>query len=166
MASKGHLCSRTCIDYSGRIPLVVRPNERNVLDQRQLEYELVEKYILLCLLRDPNTNLIGWTRNPRYHFPIRSARRISFISRRRVGVSLPLCVSSRSCFLFIPERVLAPTERPAAVVIRRLQQAGYDQADSLTFLGAEDMTFLMKLVYKSQLLGPTVGRPPKIIVVI
>lgn len=52
------------------------------------------------------------------------------------------------------ERVLAPTERPAAIVIRRLEQAGYDQADSLTFLGAEDMTFLMKFVYKSQLLGP------------
>ncbi|KAJ8579663.1 hypothetical protein M405DRAFT_886412, partial [Rhizopogon salebrosus TDB-379] len=52
------------------------------------------------------------------------------------------------------ERVLAPTERPAAIVIRRLQQAGYDQADSLAFLGAEDMTFLMKFVYKSQLLGP------------
>jgi hypothetical protein len=59
MASKGHLYSRTCIDYSARIPFVARPNERNVLDQRQLEYELVEKYILLCLLRDPNTNLIG-----------------------------------------------------------------------------------------------------------
>ncbi|OJA16312.1 hypothetical protein AZE42_03367 [Rhizopogon vesiculosus] len=51
------------------------------------------------------------------------------------------------------ERVLALTERPAAIVIRRLQQAGYDQADSLAFLGAEDMTFLMKFVYKSQLLG-------------
>ncbi|KAG1871333.1 hypothetical protein DFJ58DRAFT_904002 [Suillus subalutaceus] len=44
------------------------------------------------------------------------------------------------------ERVLAPTERPAAIVIRRLEQAGYDQADN--------MTFLMKFVYKSQLLGP------------
>ncbi|KAG1844144.1 hypothetical protein F4604DRAFT_245035 [Suillus subluteus] len=52
------------------------------------------------------------------------------------------------------ERVLAPTERPAAIVIRRLEQAGYDQADSLAFLGAEDMSFLMKFVYKSQLLGP------------
>ncbi|KAH7916612.1 hypothetical protein BJ138DRAFT_1052542 [Hygrophoropsis aurantiaca] len=54
------------------------------------------------------------------------------------------------------ERILAPTERPAAIVRRRLEQAGYDQADSLDFLGAEDMTFLMKFVYKSQLLGPTV----------
>ncbi|KAJ8587805.1 hypothetical protein M405DRAFT_904051 [Rhizopogon salebrosus TDB-379] len=57
-------------------------------------------------------------------------------------------------FLFVPERVLAPTEGPAAIVIRRLQQAGYDQLDSLAFLGAEGMTFLMKFVYKSQLLGP------------
>ncbi|KAH7928928.1 PP2C-domain-containing protein [Leucogyrophana mollusca] len=53
------------------------------------------------------------------------------------------------------ERILAPTERPASIVRRRLEQAGYDQADSLDFLGAEDMTFLMKFVYKSQLLGPT-----------
>ncbi|KAG2029697.1 hypothetical protein BDR03DRAFT_906490 [Suillus americanus] len=52
------------------------------------------------------------------------------------------------------ERVLVPTERPAAIVIRRLEQAGYDQADSLAFLDAEDITFLMKFVYKSQLLGP------------
>ncbi|KAJ8592059.1 hypothetical protein M405DRAFT_931782 [Rhizopogon salebrosus TDB-379] len=44
MASKGHLCSRTCIGYSAHIPFVVRLNERNVLHQRQLEYELVEKH--------------------------------------------------------------------------------------------------------------------------
>jgi adenylate cyclase len=56
---------------------------------------------------------------------------------------------------------LAPTEKLAAIVIQQLQQAGYDQADNLAFLGAEDMTFLMKFVYKSQLLGTTVGRPPK-----
>ncbi|KAJ8594114.1 hypothetical protein M405DRAFT_878960 [Rhizopogon salebrosus TDB-379] len=53
------------------------------------------------------------------------------------------------------ERVLAPTERLAAIVIRRLQQAGYDQAHSLAFLGADDMTFLMKFLSRSQLLGPT-----------
>ncbi|KAF9227119.1 hypothetical protein BS17DRAFT_727058 [Gyrodon lividus] len=52
------------------------------------------------------------------------------------------------------ERVLAPTERPAAITRRRLEQAGYDQADSLDYLAAEDMTFLLKFVYKSQLLGP------------
>ncbi|KAG6334592.1 hypothetical protein ID866_4502 [Astraeus odoratus] len=53
------------------------------------------------------------------------------------------------------ERVLAPTERPAAITRRRLEQAGYDQADSLNYIAAEDMTFLLKFVYKSQLLGPT-----------
>ncbi|KAI6121838.1 hypothetical protein F5141DRAFT_538234 [Pisolithus sp. B1] len=51
------------------------------------------------------------------------------------------------------ERVLAPTERPAAITRRRLEQAGYDQADSLDYIAAEDMTFLLKFVYKSQLLG-------------
>ncbi|KIJ57955.1 hypothetical protein HYDPIDRAFT_171456 [Hydnomerulius pinastri MD-312] len=52
------------------------------------------------------------------------------------------------------ERVLAPTERPAAITRRRLEQAGYDQADSLDYIAAEDMTFLLKFVYKSQLFGP------------
>ncbi|KAH0828086.1 hypothetical protein J3R83DRAFT_3743 [Lanmaoa asiatica] len=52
------------------------------------------------------------------------------------------------------ERMLAPTERPAAITRRRLEQAGYDQLDSLDYLAAEDMTFLLKFVYKSQLLGP------------
>ncbi|KAF9241802.1 hypothetical protein BU15DRAFT_60701 [Melanogaster broomeanus] len=52
------------------------------------------------------------------------------------------------------ERVLAPTERPAAIARRRLEQAGYDQADSLDYLAAEDMTFLLRFVYKSELLGP------------
>ncbi|KAF8549669.1 hypothetical protein OG21DRAFT_1420962 [Imleria badia] len=52
------------------------------------------------------------------------------------------------------ERILAPTERPAAITRRRLEQAGYDQLDSLDYLAAEDMTFLLKFVYKSQLLGP------------
>lgn len=52
--------------------------------------------------------------------------------------------------------MLAPTERPAAITRRRLEQAGYDQLDSLDYLAAEDMTFLLKFVYKSQLLGPAV----------
>ncbi|KAL4078261.1 hypothetical protein V8B97DRAFT_1865796 [Scleroderma yunnanense] len=50
------------------------------------------------------------------------------------------------------ERVLAPTEKPAAITRRRLEQAGYDQADSLNYIAAEDMTFLLKFVYKSQLI--------------
>ncbi|KAG6374581.1 hypothetical protein JVT61DRAFT_3935 [Boletus reticuloceps] len=51
------------------------------------------------------------------------------------------------------ERVLAPTERPTAITRRRLEQARYDQIDSLNYLAVEDMTFLLKFVYKSQLLG-------------
>jgi adenylate cyclase len=40
-----------------------------------------------------------------------------------------------------------------------LEQAGYDLADGLDLLGAEDITFLMKFVYKTQLLGPAVSQP-------
>ncbi|OCH91705.1 adenylate cyclase-like protein [Obba rivulosa] len=51
------------------------------------------------------------------------------------------------------ERVLAQTEHPADIVRRRLEQAGYDVVDGLDLLGAEDIQFLMKFVYKSNLLG-------------
>ncbi|KAI0075659.1 PP2C-domain-containing protein [Panus rudis PR-1116 ss-1] len=52
------------------------------------------------------------------------------------------------------ERVLAQTEKPASIVRRRLEQAGYDVADGLDILGADDIQFLMKFVYKSNVLGP------------
>ncbi|KAI0779624.1 adenylate cyclase-like protein [Fomes fomentarius] len=52
------------------------------------------------------------------------------------------------------ERVLAPTEKPADIVRRRLEQAGYDVADGLDLLGADDIQFLLKFVYKSNVLGP------------
>lgn len=58
---------------------------------------------------------------------------------------------------FPTERILAQTERPADIVRRRLEQAGYDLVDGLDLLGAEDITFLMKFVYKSQRLGPAVS---------
>ncbi|KAH9950582.1 hypothetical protein B0H21DRAFT_500034 [Amylocystis lapponica] len=51
------------------------------------------------------------------------------------------------------ERVLAATERPANIVRRRLEQAGYDVADGLDTMGADDIHFLMKFVYKSNVLG-------------
>ncbi|KAI0267046.1 hypothetical protein BC834DRAFT_822775 [Gloeopeniophorella convolvens] len=54
------------------------------------------------------------------------------------------------------ERMLAQTERPADIVRRRLEQAGYDVADGLDMLGGEDLSFLMKFVYKSNVLGPAV----------
>jgi adenylate cyclase len=55
------------------------------------------------------------------------------------------------------ERVLAMTERPADIMRRRLEQAGYTSADGLDMLGADDMRFLLTFVYKSTLLGPAVG---------
>ncbi|KAI0948889.1 hypothetical protein AcW1_008634 [Taiwanofungus camphoratus] len=52
------------------------------------------------------------------------------------------------------ERVLAQTERPASIVRRRLEQAGYDDPDGRAMLAVEDIGFLMKFVYKSNVLGP------------
>lgn len=52
--------------------------------------------------------------------------------------------------------MLAPTEKPANIVRRRLEQAGYDEADGLEQLGADDLAFLMKFEFKSNVLGPLV----------
>lgn len=61
------------------------------------------------------------------------------------------------CILItIIERILAQTERPADIVRRRLDQAGYGIEDGLDLLGADDIQFLMKFVYKSNVLGPAV----------
>ncbi|KAI0301034.1 hypothetical protein B0F90DRAFT_1810245 [Multifurca ochricompacta] len=54
------------------------------------------------------------------------------------------------------ERMLAQTERPADIVRRRLEQAGYDVADG-------DLSFLMKFVYKSTVLGPAVSSSSSVI---
>ncbi|KAJ3864849.1 adenylate cyclase [Lentinula novae-zelandiae] len=57
------------------------------------------------------------------------------------------------------ERILTQTERPADIVRRRLEQAGYDVSDGLELLGGEageGLSFLLKFVYKSQFLGPNV----------
>ncbi|KAJ8592062.1 hypothetical protein M405DRAFT_880175, partial [Rhizopogon salebrosus TDB-379] len=158
MASKGHLCSRTCIEYSARIPFVVRPNERNVLDQRQLEYELVENTESTLSVKPLSIDRVrvGIYRADRsYHVaPISVNSTVAELTPSLIQKLLPH-QEGETHKLYVKGRVLAPTERPAAIVIRRLQQAGDDQADSLAFLGAEDMTFLMKFVYKSQTLGPT-----------
>lgn len=53
--------------------------------------------------------------------------------------------------------MLALTEKPILIVRRRLAQAGYDSADGLDMLGADDIQFLMKFVYKSNVLGPAVS---------
>lgn len=54
--------------------------------------------------------------------------------------------------------MLAQTERPAVIVRRRLDQAGYDPVDGQELLG-DNMSFLLKFVYKSQFLGPAVRHP-------
>ncbi|KAF7790733.1 hypothetical protein EIP86_001689 [Pleurotus ostreatoroseus] len=53
------------------------------------------------------------------------------------------------------ERILASTEKPANIVRKRLMEAGFDEADDLTALGVEDIQYLMKFVYKSNVLGRT-----------
>ncbi|TFK44092.1 hypothetical protein BDQ12DRAFT_701704 [Crucibulum laeve] len=50
------------------------------------------------------------------------------------------------------ERVLAPTERPADIVRRRMEQAGYEMSD-VQLLEREGFAFLLSFVYKSQVLG-------------
>ncbi|KAJ6594649.1 adenylate cyclase [Mycena capillaripes] len=52
------------------------------------------------------------------------------------------------------ERILAQTERPADIVRRRLEQAGYDESDGQDLLGGAGLAFLLKFVYKSLFLGP------------
>ncbi|KAJ3763796.1 adenylate cyclase [Lentinula raphanica] len=54
------------------------------------------------------------------------------------------------------ERILTQTERPADIVRRRLEQAGYDVSDGFELLGGEGLSFLLKFVYKSQVFGPAV----------
>ncbi|KZV72866.1 L domain-like protein [Peniophora sp. CONT] len=53
------------------------------------------------------------------------------------------------------ERILGNSERPADIVRRRLEQAGYTPADGLEVLGGESLSFLLKFVYKSNVLGTT-----------
>ncbi|KAK7448809.1 cysteinyl-tRNA synthetase [Stygiomarasmius scandens] len=53
------------------------------------------------------------------------------------------------------ERMLTPFERPVEIVKRRLEWAGYDMKDGNELLGPDGLSFLLKFVYKTQLLGPT-----------
>lgn len=53
------------------------------------------------------------------------------------------------------ERMLGMTEKPASIVRRQLQQAGYEDVDDLQ--DQEDIQFLMKFVYKSNVIGPVVS---------
>ena len=53
--------------------------------------------------------------------------------------------------------MLAPTERPADLVRRRLEQAGYEPADGLPSLGSDEIGFLIKFIYKSDFVGDAVS---------
>jgi adenylate cyclase len=85
--------------------------------------------------------------------------RLYLKERGRGGWSF-LC--SILCMLIVgfscTERILGQTERPADIVRRRVEQAGYDQSDAADLLNS-DLSFILKFVYKSQLLGPTVSLP-------
>lgn len=48
-------------------------------------------------------------------------------------------------------------EKPANIVRKRLMEAGYEEADGLHEIGKEDIQYLMKFVYKSNVLGRTVS---------
>ncbi|KAH8810173.1 adenylate cyclase [Flagelloscypha sp. PMI_526] len=51
------------------------------------------------------------------------------------------------------ERILASTDKPAGIVRRRMEQAGYDLADGLDLLADDGLNFLLRFVWKTQLLG-------------
>ena len=52
-------------------------------------------------------------------------------------------------------------EKPANIVRKRLMEAGYEEADGLHVIGMEDIQYLMKFVYKSNVLGRTVSLTPR-----
>ncbi|QRW08570.1 adenylate cyclase [Ceratobasidium sp. AG-Ba] len=51
------------------------------------------------------------------------------------------------------ERALGNHERPALIMRRRLEQAGYDDIDQLETIGGEDLRFLLRFVFRSVDLG-------------
>ncbi|KAG9120992.1 cysteinyl-tRNA synthetase, partial [Ceratobasidium sp. 392] len=51
------------------------------------------------------------------------------------------------------ERALGSHEKPALIMRRRLEQAGYDDMDQLETIGGEDLRFLLRFVYRSVDLG-------------
>ncbi|KAG8790027.1 cysteinyl-tRNA synthetase [Ceratobasidium sp. 428] len=51
------------------------------------------------------------------------------------------------------ERALGNHEKPALIMRRRLDQAGYDDMDQLETIGGEDLRFLLRFVYRSVDLG-------------
>jgi adenylate cyclase len=63
------------------------------------------------------------------------------------------CACSLTSHLFLTERILGQSERPADIIKLRMKQAGYDVEDGAHLLGIESLGILVKFVYKSQLLA-------------
>ncbi|CAE6472561.1 unnamed protein product [Rhizoctonia solani] len=51
------------------------------------------------------------------------------------------------------ERALGNIEKPALIMRRRLEQAGYDEMDQLEIIGGEDLRFLLRFIFRSVNLG-------------
>ncbi|KAF9455702.1 hypothetical protein BDZ94DRAFT_1293120 [Collybia nuda] len=106
--------------------------------------------------RPPDTHVRIYRANNTYHIVIVAAKvNVANLTGELNEKLLP--GESETHRLYLKERgrerMLAQTERPAVIVRRRLDQAGYDPVDGQELL-ADNMSFLLKFVYKSQLLGP------------
>jgi adenylate cyclase len=76
-----------------------------------------------------------------------------YISKSVEEVICPVVLPVRICLIPSTERQLGPKERPADILRRRLEQAGYELKDNLQEIGNDDWRHLVLFVYKSQKLG-------------
>ena len=65
------------------------------------------------------------------------------------GTCLPLTGCHCHATDMFEERILTAIERPAAILKRRLEQMGYDPADNVERLGTEEISFVLRFVFKS-----------------
>jgi adenylate cyclase len=52
----------------------------------------------------------------------------------------------------VSDRQLLPSEKPLAIQRRRLEQAGYTEADNIAELGMEDLSMLCRFIYQTPVL--------------
>ncbi|KAJ7720551.1 adenylate cyclase [Mycena metata] len=69
----------------------------------------------------------------------------------KLDMKLPVGEEREMHQLYLKER---GRERPADIVRRRFEQAGYDESDGQDLLVGAELSFLLKFVYKSLFLGP------------
>ncbi|WFD04586.1 adenylate cyclase [Malassezia obtusa] len=79
--------------------------------------------------------------------PETTVAEVLFVLARTIGLA-----DAQGYGLFLYEkgadRPLIPTERPARILRRRLLQAGYNDTDGLDTLGSEDMSYLLRFVFR------------------